>query len=202
MRAPLQLSNFWNTENPALVIANRFKQVGAGRRTQCRAHSRACSSLVALGRCLATPPLTRLLCLPPHSRACSPPRGSSPHAEPGSCLCDSNDPNQQVPHTLYASLSVLIKRTHTCVPTLKLRGQLFRTRRKLPESEKSQRLAWPSTQEISLASHCPSSNGAAASPLWLLGKPRNRKTALETKDHRRVRVQHTRERGPPRNPPP
>lgn len=111
-------------------------------------------------------------------------RTSKSHTpSPSLCLCPSNAPTR-------------------AFPPLKLRGQLFRTRRKLPPSKKSQRLAWPSTQEISLASHCPSSKGVAASPLWLLGKPRNRKTAFGSKDHRRVRVQHTRERGPPRNSPP
>lgn len=33
-----------------------------------------------------------------------------------------------------------------------------------------------------------------ASPLWLLGEPRNLSTALGSKDHRRVRVLHKRGR--------
>lgn len=202
MRAPLQLSNFWNTENPALVIANRFKQVGAGRPTQCRAYSRAyqfpCRPRPVPGHATAhAAPVSRHIPAPAprpgvqvHTRSLAlvtvtlTTRTSKSHTpSPSLCLCPSNAPTR-------------------AFPPLKLRGQLFRTRRKLPPSKKSQRLAWPSTQEISLASHCPSSKGVAASPLWLLGKPRNRKTAFGSKDHRRVRVQHTRERGPPRNSPP
>lgn len=111
-------SNFWTTENLALVFANRFKQLGAGRPIQRGAHTLAGQpgSLLVLRKCLATPSLTRPRCLPPHFRACSPPRGSSPHAEPGSCLCDPEDPNQQDPRTL--CIPVRAHQTHLHSHTL------------------------------------------------------------------------------------
>lgn len=80
------------------IVSNRW---GLGDQFSAGVTLVPASSLVALGRFLTTTSLTRSRCLPPHSRACSRPRGSSPHAEAGSYLCDPKD--QQVPHTLSPS---------------------------------------------------------------------------------------------------
>ena len=134
--ARLQLSNFWNTENLALVFANRFKQVGAGRPIQRGAHTLAAYPGPSSSSASAWPRHRSRAFR--HISAPAPRPGVQVHMRSLALVSVTLRTRINKTHTPSASLSAPTKRTYTYAPIVKLWGQLFRTRKKQPASEKSQ----------------------------------------------------------------